>query len=508
MIKIIAREIEREARKRLARLRREAANSHFRRIKFEKRTGTKGKLSSKSIPKYWSVHKHFDPAYCIRHRVFLAKGIWRSIVNDKFKPTPAVEMRIKKPSGGERRLHVFSIPDAAISNLFTRNILRRHDGIFSSSSFAYRPSKTPLDAIIHLRNLTSSGKIFVVSFDFKSYFDTIPFDYLRRVIFERNSKFLTTFAERHVIAGFLRHRFADVVDYKASKFSIRDVGVPQGTSISLFLANAAAHALDIQLEKMNGRFVRYADDIVIITNSYEDAISAHNAFRDFSERTGIPINEGKSEGIRILSTDEKSEIKSVKSVNFLGYTLTQGNVLLSDKSISRFKRAIGKIIYNHLILYPLKYGTFNSARVGAGFVDWDLVTCINDIRRYLYGGVSEERIRGYLDSKFAIRRFKGISAYYCLCDDVSQFAMLDGWLINALKRAHEHRRKILHSKYGVMCAAINESELISGGWYRYSAVPVETQCPSFVVSWRTARKKWSRKGLIGLSLPEAFYSYE
>jgi RNA-directed DNA polymerase len=505
---ISEREIEQEARKRLRRFRREGRLSDIYRIKFEKRTGAKGKATAKAEPKYWSLNKHFNPAYCIKHRAFLAKGIWRAIEKDKFRPTPSIEVRIKKPSGGERKLHVFSIPDAAVSNLFTRNILRRHDGIFSSSSFAYRPNKTPLDAIIHLRNLTDSGKVFVVSIDFKSYFDSIPTDYLHKIIFERRSRFLTTHAERHVINGFLRHRFAGVVAYSAGLFESRKIGVPQGTSISLFLANAAAHALDIQLEKMNGRFVRYADDVVMIANSYEDAIRAHNTFKDFSERTGIPINEEKSHGIRLLGIGEKPEIKATKSIDFLGYSISNSKILLSDKSIARFKGTVGKIIYNHLILYPKKFGTFNSSRIGLGFIDWDLVTCINDIRRYLYGGISESSIRGYLDAKSAIRRFKSISAYYCLCDDVQQFASLDGWLVNILQRAHEHRRKLLAAKYGIACPRINKSELISGDWYRYAAVPFEAQCPSFVVSWRTARKKWLRKGLVGLSLPDNFYSYE
>ncbi|WP_374374180.1 reverse transcriptase domain-containing protein [Dongia sp.] len=506
MISVIQREIEKEARKRLARLRRQIAAAKYKHQKFEKRTGTIAIISGKKEPAYWSVHKHYNPRYCIRHSKFLAKGIWNAIKREDYKPTPAIEMRFKKPSGGERAIHIFSIPDAAVSNLFTRNIIDRNDGIFSSSSFAYRTTKTPLDAIIHLRNLTRDGKSFIVSFDFKSYFDSIPSEHLRSQIFPKATQLLTTFAEREVIGAFLSHRYADISAYSARKFERRRNGIPQGTSISLFLANAAVHQLDIQLEKMNGRFVRFADDILIVTSSYEDAISAHNVFRDFSTRSGIPINEDKSTGIRLLAEPGKAEILSTKNVDFLGYSLTKENILISERAIRHIKRHIAQTIYNHLLLYPRKF-SFNKNRVGPDFYDWDLVTCINDIRRYLYGGLGEQVTRDYLDARLAIRRFKGIAAYFCLVDDVKQFSALDGWMINAIDRAHRLRRKVLSARHRTFMPPLGKASIIDGSWYQYTALPMETQCPSFVVSWRTARKKWARKGLVGLSLPSGIYAY-
>lgn len=508
MISVIRREIEREARKRLARVRRESVSAKYKRIKFEKRTGVHGAVSTKITPAYWGVGNHFNPLYCIKHSNFLAKGLWKSISGGDYSPVPAVELKIKKASGGERAIQIFSIPDSAVSNIFTRNMITRNDNIFSSSSFAYRKSKTPLDAIIHLRNLTRYGKVYTVSFDFKSYFDSIPEDHIRRNIFAKNSPLLTTNAERSIIRGFLRHKYADVTGYKSGSFVRRVQGIPQGTSISLFLANAAAHELDMQLEKMNGRFVRYADDVLIVTNSYEDAINASNTFREFSIRSGIPINEQKSQGIRILSHNGEAEIRSVDGIDFLGYRLNQNNILLSDRSMARMKRIVGKKIYNHLLLYPRKYGSFNTSRVGPGFLDWDLVTCINDIRRYLYGGPGEETVRNFLDAKATIRRFKGIAAYYCLVDTVRQFSELDGWLVNVLHRAHVERSKLLLSNYRVSVSSPTIEQIVDGTWYNYPSLKMETQCPSFVVSWRTARKKWSRKGLVGLSLPDDFYAYE
>ncbi len=88
------------------------------------------------------------------------------------------------------------------------------------------------------------------------------------------------------------------------------MGTPQGSSISLTLANLANHALDCELEAINGQFARYADDSVVILYSYEDAIKAYDVFISHCEKSGLRINKLKSDGIRILSKKDE-EFKSI-----------------------------------------------------------------------------------------------------------------------------------------------------------------------------------------------------
>jgi hypothetical protein len=72
---------------------------------------------------------------------------------------------------------------------------------------------------------------------------------------------------------FLKHKFGTTVEYKAKNFSSRATGVPQGCSLSLFLSNVAGHELDQDLGRKNGRFVRFADDVVCVTYGHDDAVS-------------------------------------------------------------------------------------------------------------------------------------------------------------------------------------------------------------------------------------------
>lgn len=503
MLTTIEKMIVDEARKRLAKYRQGVHQLAAVQKKFRKRTGRMPTLATPTTPSHWALDKQFDPIFCIRHRKFLAKGIWKKLKSKEYRPRPALQIGIPKPDGSERVLTIFSIPDTAVSKLFNEQLRDRNLNQFSASSYAYRPDKNVLDAIIQIKRCISPEKVFVIQYDFSKYFDTINHEYLRRLINARASNFLSTSMERSFIFNFLTHRFARELAYRSGVFENRRVGVPQGTSLSLFLANAAAHELDMELERRNGMFARFADDVVVVTYTYEDAIKAAEAFITHCDRAGIAINRKKSEGIRILSLDGKEELTSVPNFTFLGHKISKEAISLSDRTISRAKSRISQIIYRHLLLYPRKHRLFNPARIGVGFHDWDLVTCLNEIRRYLYGGMREETLKSFLDGTTRLRKIRGFMSFYCLVDDKAQIRELDGWLVDVVRRALVERSKVL-SALGHSLAVVTKKALLDGTWHA-SPVPVETTCPSFYLAWRVARKQYARLGVSGFEAPT--YSY-
>jgi len=137
--RVLQQYIEREARKRLKRLRREQTSAKNYQTRYRLRTGSEPKASTQDVPGYWKLDRHFDPLYCIAHSKFLAKGVWRSLKQNAYVPRPAYQVRLPKPDGTSRQIRIFTIPDAAISNLFARNLIRRNSRIFSAASYAYRP---------------------------------------------------------------------------------------------------------------------------------------------------------------------------------------------------------------------------------------------------------------------------------------------------------------------------------------------------------------------------------
>lgn len=434
-----------------------------------------------------------------------------------YKPVSAIQFDIPKPDGSSRQIMAFSIPDSALANIVHENTTSRNLNLFSAYSFAYRPDKSVFDAVINLKRALRGHKAYVIQYDFSKYFDSIDHAFLRRLLFERKL-FLLSSAEEVIINAFLEHEFANPIDYAARLFDVRKRGVPQGSSLSLFLSNAAAHDLDLSLEGQNGTFVRFADDVVAITNSYRDALAVAAQFRAHCKDAGLKINYDKSPGILlfggrrdvekrefVVDTDDGARVETVEFVDYLGHRVSYDNVCLPDKSVRRIKKRISEIIYKHLFLHRRGAGAaLNPTRLGHGFMDWDMVTCINEIRSYIYGGLTEVQISAFLNTNTKLPHIRGLMGFLPLSMKGKQLSELDGWLLNVLRRAQRERVKVA-AGFGHAIPILSKEQLLAGSWYGFDLIPHDMRLPSFVRAWRASRKYYKRYGLAGIE-PPSYYS--
>lgn len=504
MHEILADAIRQEAEKRIRIREQRLREAHDYRIRFAKRTGQTPKMPpALSMPPTWGLHKHYQPEYCIKHRNFIAKGIWNALGNKTYTPVPSVELHLPKADGGLRTVHQFSIPDAAVSAMLAWRMIQRNETLFSSSSYAYRRTRRALDAVQHLREVVTQGRVYLVQCDFSGYFDSIDHSYLLARL--GSGDFLIRPRERALVEAILTHRFATVANYPTQLWATRTRGIPQGLTISLFLANAAAHQLDRTLDRLGGVAFRFADDIVLATSYYQDAVAAYDAVVQHAERSGTALNVQKTRGICMLSA-QPAEIRTVPQFDFLGYGFTTSGVCLAPRTVTRIKAHLAKTIYRHLLLYPRK-GQFNASRIGPGFVDWDLVTCINEIRRYLYGGVSEALLQQHISGTLGLRTAgRGPMAYYCLTEDRSELHALDGWLVDAIRRAFRSRVRVLQSLGHVPAVtSLTKAEVVTGSWYSHPSIANETAMPSFYRAWLSGRKAWHTDGGAQIKMPPEAY---
>ena len=467
------------------------------RKRFEKRTGLKAVLPRKT-PAAAPRDRHFDPVYCARNANFLARTLWHKVLERTYAPEPAVCYRIKKPSGGYREVMAFSIPDAALANVVFRRTRDRNIKRFSPFSYAYHPGRSVLDAVLTIREHDFEEKTFVVQIDFKKYFDSIPSRYLKEKLAD-SERIRVTPQERYVFEQFLRHAYYDGTAGNGTPLlKRRHKGTPQGSSVSLFLANLANHDLDASLTRAGGSFVRFADDVVALCTTYAQAQAIERCFLEHCRRSGLTLNVEKSPGIAILSEHDR-EMKTISHFDYLGFRFTPGGMTIPEKSVSKLKSKISRLI-NLYLLHYLKAG-FNPDRCGLRpFVyDWDLLGLICELRRALYGGLAEEQITDFLQKNVRLPRMKGLMSFYCLLDDPKPFRALDGWMLSMVRRAMKTRNRLLLNKYQHECPQPSNRELATGLWldsraWRGSGCPC-ARMPSFVRGWRAARKHLHTFGL-------------
>lgn len=382
-------------------------------------------------PAEWESDKKYNPFYVLKKKKQIAKSVSRRILKGDYIPNAPYIKEIPKPSGGKRKISVYQIQDSAISDRFYHNLLSKNKHRFSSLTYAYRNDRNIHFAIQDIANeLGSVPRIFVAEFDFSDFFGSINHDYLFKQL-EKNA-FLVSDTDLLIIKAFLSHL---------------EKGIPLGTSISLFLANVVCWKLDRSLEDEGVRFARYADDTIIWSKDYSKISKAFEIINAFSEEAGIKINYRKSDGISLLqSKDIRSEFINTKEyVEFLGYKISTEKISIKDSSIKKIKKQISYLLYHNLI-QPLKPNVIHQRNIPENGIDKNFLSAIMEIRRYLYGNLTEITLKKYLNGTYKILTFKGIMSFYPLINDVKQLQELDRWLICTIMNVIELRKKTLVSK--------------------------------------------------------------
>lgn len=445
----------------------------------ENQTGVALEAPTGTALPWWTFDQQFNPYY-VRHKSSsLSHAIEKAIKNHSYRPRPALRMRIRKRGGGRRSVSIYTVPDAGVGVWLFKQLQARNDAIFSKFAFGFGLDRNGNDAIRHIaRAVAATPRLYVVKYDSKNFFDSVDHAYLLEVL---NGKFDVEEEELSVISSFLSGGSAYASDYEQGLFTPRKVGIPQGSAISLFLANVAFHELDKDLERLDVTYARYGDDVVVLAQSYSQAHMAANLILQWSAKSKVKVNHEKSDGISLLMRDGAGEIKTKRSIIFLGAEISSSGICPPEKRISRIKREIARVVYRHLIQAPKK-GTFNVQRIQPD-VDWDWVTCINEIRRMIYGRVSEADLTQGLQSKCP-RKAMGFSSMNGLemVDMPERFKELDGWLVGLLERTYALRASLV-TKLGAKPLQLTRRLIRSGEWYKCDRLPQETRLPSSYRAW-------------------------
>ncbi|MFC4251226.1 reverse transcriptase domain-containing protein [Sinimarinibacterium flocculans] len=441
MEKVFRSELTAECHKHIRRHEDYLRDLEFDAVRIEKRTGV-APIKRVQRPGYWSIHRNFDPYRTRSERrvASLSYGLARRFLAATYDPAPALIYTVPKASGGERHTNVFQIPDAVVSRFVYSSLVRKNRHRMSGYSYAYRSDIGSHEAVVNIQNdFIDRARVYAAEYDFSAFFDNIRHDFLWKML-DRGG-FQVTNQELHILERFAECPAIALDRYLTDKPPKRARGIPQGTSVSLFLANAACWGLDRALERTGVGFARYADDTVIWSEDYARIVDAYEVLKAFSMESGVPINDAKSEGINLITDlPGGGEIRSKSNVVFLGYSISTSKVSISQKHLSRIKRNISKLIYCNLLQAPRK-GLCVGGRYSP--IDWDYLVCIAQIRRYLYGGLRTIDLLNYTRGVTTSLRFRGLMSYYPIVSDIDQLRGMDGWLLHCLKRALSKRQRLV-----------------------------------------------------------------
>lgn len=458
------------------------------------------------IPRYWSLDAGFDPYHVRSQSSSIAYAIERAIQKRDYKPRAAVSFHVPKECGGIRTVSVFQVADNAISRAVFKQLLAKNSSRLSARCYAYRNDLTLHDAILDIADdIKGKSRLFVAEFDFRKFFDSISHEHIWKSLSD-NRLFITE-TERYIVDVFLKAPTEDLQSYNPNCSAVRKCGIPQGTSVSLFLANVAARPLDKLIERLGVGFARFADDTVVWSDDYSKVCRAVDIMHEAAEKMGVGINFEKSPGINILAPKETAtEFRSKPSIDFLGYNVSSSRISMRESSISKIKSRISYLIYSNLLEAP-KQTKFVESRV-AHPIDRDYVVAIQQIRRYLYGDLSESDLRRFLARDVTKIEYRGLLSFYPIIDDDKLLRELDGWLLHTIFTTLRLRTNMFEEANFTQLPVphgLSKEKLLRLSVNQIGKEKIDLRIPSFARMSKLLRKAANAHGANVVANPSTLY---
>jgi RNA-directed DNA polymerase len=228
------------------------------------------------------------------------------LITNTYRPMRVRKKEIPKDGGKVRILSIPSIRDRVVQGALKLILEPIFEADFQPGSYGYRPKRTAHEAVSRVAEAIVTEKTKIIDLDLRAYFDNVQ----HYLVLEKVAKRVQDDAVMRLLKMILK--------------ATGKKGVPQGGVVSPLLSNLYLNEVDRMLEKAidttrNGKYtyiqyVRFADDLVILIDSYSRhdwlVKAVEKRLREELAKLRVEINEEKSRTV---------DLRKQGSFGFLGF---------------------------------------------------------------------------------------------------------------------------------------------------------------------------------------------
>jgi RNA-directed DNA polymerase len=246
---------------------------------------------------------------------------------------------INKPGSKKPRpLQIASVRDRVVMKAIALYIEPAFRKFNLDCSFAFIKGRGVKLAIERIHELVEKGNKYYFETDIVNFFGAVD----RQMLWQMFSKHVRHKSLLPLLHMCFNLELEDLQSHETefqNLFLGSDSGVPQGGVLSPMLANFFLHEFDRKMLQHGFNLVRYADDLVVMCKTRDEAVKAHDLCKQALKTLGLEIHP-----LGVHGSKSKIGEFSKDHLIFLGVRFEGKEVMPANAVIKRFETKIAEVL--------------------------------------------------------------------------------------------------------------------------------------------------------------------
>lgn len=234
---------------------------------------------------------------------------------------PSVSRLNKKGSDKKRIVFTFCREENYVLKLLAF-LLKDYDSLFADNLYSFRRNSGVKHALNAVMKKLDYSKTYSYKVDIHDYFNSVNTDFMIKILRD-------AIPQQKRLIQLLVNVLTDPYASDNGKIITIRKGIMAGVPFSGFLANLYLREMDEWFYENNARYIRYSDDIIVLSEDKNEIIKYEKTIRKYLEIHKLTVNEKK-----------EAWTTPGDNIEFLGFSFSLKQIDISKITLKKLKNKL------------------------------------------------------------------------------------------------------------------------------------------------------------------------